>query len=68
MLQAAELGIGTCWINTLRRTALDPGVHAFLKTVGLGEQEEITGGLAVGYPEAPLKIHAAAFGNEAVWL
>lgn len=68
MLQAAELGLGSCWLNNLRRGQGDPDLAAYLRQLGVREDEQITGGLALGYPAAPGRVNAKTEGNEIVWL
>lgn len=51
MLAAHSLGLGSCWINQLRWLSDNPAVIAYTKELGIGEEEIICGGLALGYPE-----------------
>lgn len=53
MLMAAELGIGTCWINQLKWLGDHEGVVACLRKYGLAEDEVVCGSLAVGYSAQP---------------
>ena len=59
MLQAVELGIGSCYINQLHWLDENPVIRKELMSLGLKEDETVTGGLALGYakiqPEAELK-------------
>ncbi len=48
MLQATDLGLGTCWINQLTKTQI-PEVLQILQKVGLEEDAVVYGALAVGY-------------------
>ncbi len=66
MLQAAALGLGSCWLNNVRRTRRDPGVAAFLRSRGVGENEQVTGGLARGYPAKAPASAPTETGNEVV--
>lgn len=68
MLQATELGIGTCWINLVRRGQKDPEVQKILKDFGMGEDEIVTGSLSVGYPVVPFKQKINKTGNEVVFV
>ena len=66
MLQAAELGLGSCWLNNLRRAQADPDLAAYLRSLGVREEEQITGGLALGYPAAAGKPNPRQDGNEII--
>ena len=48
MLAAASLNIGSCWINQLRWLDDNQEIREFLKKLGLGEDETVCGGLALG--------------------
>ena len=50
MIQAAALGLGSCWLNNVRRCQGDPEVAALLREFGVTEGEIVTGGLALGHP------------------
>lgn len=67
MLQATDLGVGSCWINLVRRSAKDEGLQNFMKQFGFTDNEEITGGLALGYPDEAFKVNPKKDGNEVVW-
>ena len=67
MLQAAALGLGSCWLNNLRRCQTDPGVLALLRRCGVGEDELVTGALALGRSAVPLRPRADGAGNEIIW-
>lgn len=67
MLQATDLGIGSCWINLVRRCGKDEGLQNFMKQFGFTDDEEITGGLALGYPDEAFKVNPKEEGNEVVW-
>lgn len=68
MLQATDLGIGSCWINIVRRCAKDEGLKSFMKQFGFTDNDEITGGLALGYPDGEFKANPKQDGNEVVWI
>ncbi|MBQ6392588.1 MAG: nitroreductase family protein [Eubacterium sp.] len=59
LLQATELGIGSCYINQLHWLDENPVIRGELLSLGLKEDETVTGGVALGYakvwPEAELK-------------
>ncbi len=48
MLAATSLNIGSCWINQLRWLDSNKEIRDFLEKLGLGENEAICGGLALG--------------------
>ena len=50
MLAATALGVGSCWINQLRWLNGNEAIRAFLSPLGLGADEIVCGGLALGYP------------------
>ncbi len=49
MIAANALDMGSCWINQLHWLADNDRVKAYLKTIGLEENETVTGALALGY-------------------
>lgn len=59
LLQATELGIGSCYINQLHWLDENPVIRGELLSLGLKEDETVTGGVALGYakvwPETELK-------------
>ena len=59
MLMATELDIGSCWINHLKWLTDDEMILAFMRELGLRDDELICGALALCYPDqvftAPLK-------------
>ena len=59
LLQAADLGIGSCYINQLHWLDDNPVIREQLQALGLKEDETVTGGVALGYsasaPAAELK-------------
>jgi nitroreductase len=48
MLAATSLNIGSCWINQLRWLDGNKEIRTFLEKLGLGENETVCGGLALG--------------------
>ena len=50
LLQAAELGIGSCYINQLHWLDENPRIREQLQALGLKEDETVTGGVALGFP------------------
>lgn len=51
MLAAASLGVGSCWINQLRWLCENETLTAYLRRLGLAEDEIICGSLALGYSD-----------------
>lgn len=49
MIAANELDLGSCWINQLHWLTDEPIIRAYLKKLGLAENETVTGGLILGY-------------------
>ena len=54
MIAANALDLGSCWINQLHWLDENEAVRAFMACFGLTEEETITGGLILGYPEGEL--------------
>lgn len=59
MIAATALGLGSCYINPIHWLDDSEGLREYMYTLGLGQDETITGGLALGYsadetPEPPL--------------
>jgi nitroreductase len=51
MLMASEAAVGSCWINQYRLMGEAPPLKAFMRELGMREDEEVCGALALGYPE-----------------
>lgn len=51
MLAATSLGIGSCWINQLKWLSDNSEVQNYLKSLGIGEGEQVMGSVALGYGE-----------------
>lgn len=49
MLEATELGIGSCWINQLHWLDDDADIRSYLEVFGLGKDETICASVALGY-------------------
>ena len=70
MIAANALDLGSCWINNLHWLDDNEDVRKYLYTLGLKEDETITGGLILGYgidgmPErSPLEHN----GNPVTWI
>lgn len=52
MLMANALDLGSCWINQLKWLNQNERVVAFLKQLGLKDDEIVCGSLSVGYPKS----------------
>ena len=50
MLAATALGVGSCWINQLHWLDGHAPIRAFLRELGMAENETVCGGLSLGYP------------------
>ena len=70
MIAANALDLGSCWINQLHWLDENDNIRAFMKEYGLGEDETITGGLILGYPEAglPDRKTLERKGNPVTWV
>lgn len=53
MIAAVSLGLGSCWMNPLHWLDENEALRAYMYTLGLKEDETITGGLALGIPAQP---------------
>ncbi len=69
MIAANALDLGSCWINQLHWLDENENIRAFMKPYGLDDNETITGGLIIGYPEggAPDRVALARTGNPVTW-
>lgn len=70
MLAANALDLGSCWINQLHWLDEDEAVRTYLTGLGLADDETVTGGLALGYPEdgLPLRKDLPRTGNPVTWI
>ena len=72
MLMAHALKLGSCWINQLKRFNEDPALLAYLKELGMADNERVYGALAVGYPATedglPAKEPLARTGNPVTYV
>ena len=70
MIAANALDLGSCWINQLHWLDDNMSVREFLGKYGLKEEETITGGLIIGYPEngAPCRTQVERKGNPVTWV
>lgn len=70
MIAANALDLGSCWINQLHWLDENEAVRAYLESRGLREDETITGGLIIGYPEKglPERTPLERKGNTVTWV
>ncbi|MCR5789277.1 MAG: nitroreductase [Lachnospiraceae bacterium] len=70
MIAANALDLGSCWINQLHWLDENERVRAFMGHYGLKEDETITGGLIVGYPDTglPDRKPLERKGNPVTWV
>jgi nitroreductase len=70
MIAGNALDLGSVWINQLHWLDESPAVREYLYGLGLSENETVTGGLALGYPEAglPNREMLARTGNPVTWV
>ena len=54
MIAANALELGSCWINQLHWLDGNECIRKFMKAYGLEDDETITGGLILGYPDGEL--------------
>lgn len=66
MVAANALDLGSCWINQLRWLNADPGLVAYLQSLGMREYERVYGAVIIGYPAGglPDRHRMAQKGNE----
>ena len=72
MRAASELDLGSCWINQLRWLREHAEILAFMRELGLPEDETICGALALGYPDTkdglPNRSALPRTGNPVTWV
>lgn len=70
MLEANALDLGSVWINQLKWLNEDPDILTYLQSLGMGENERIFGGLALGYPAdgQPNRTPAPRHGNRVTYV
>ena len=69
MIAANALDLGSCWINQLHWLDENEEIRKFMYRYGLNEDETITGGLIIGYPESgePVREPLERKGNPVTW-
>lgn len=70
MIAANAFDLGSCWINQLHWLDENDAVRSFLQKKGLKEEETVTGGLILGYPDEgiPNRIPLERKGNPVTWI
>ncbi len=68
MLQAADLGIGSCYINQLHWLDDNLNIRKELVELGLREDETVTGGLSLGYAKSQPVCELRRTGNPVTWV
>ena len=70
MIAENALDLGSCWINQLHWLDENEETRRFMQARGLKEDETITGGLILGYPDAGLPERTALErkGNPVTWI
>lgn len=69
MIAANALDLGSCWINQLHWLDENAEIRSFMAGYGLRDDETITGGLILGYPEGglPDRVALERKGNPVTW-
>jgi nitroreductase len=70
MIAANALNLGSCWINQLHWLDENETVRSHMETLGLGQDETITGGLILGYgyDGQPVRTEMIRTGNPVTWI
>ena len=72
MVAENALALGSCWINQLHWLDENEAIRKFMIEKGLGEDETITGGLILGYPDSedglPSRKPLERKGNPVSWV
>ena len=70
MVAANALDLGSCWINQLHWLTEEPQLREYLKQLGMKENEQVYGAVALGYPDTedglPVRTPLPRTGNEVV--
>ena len=69
MIAANAIDLGSCWINQLHWLDENERIRQYLISRGLAEDETITGGLSLGYPEGGelIRTPLERKGNPVTW-
>lgn len=72
MIMANALDLGSCWINQVNWLDANPAMMAYLKTLGLQEDEAVYVSVVLGYPDTvdglPLRRVVERKGNPVTWV
>ena len=72
MLEANELDLGSCYINQLKWLNEDEQLLAYLRSLGMKEDERVYGSVSLGYPDTadgkPERTPLKRNGNPVTWL
>ncbi len=70
MVAANALDLGSCWINQLHWLDTDKRIRGYLTSLGLAEDETVTGGLILGFPADGTLVRSALprTGNPVTWV
>ncbi len=70
MVAANALDLGSCWINQLRWLNEDPRLVAYLRSLGMKEDERVYGAVIIGYCAGglPNRSRTPQKGNEITWI
>ncbi len=70
MIAANALNLGSCWINQLHWLSEHEKIRSYMSKLGLLENEEITGGLILGYAQSgmPIRENNIINGNPVTWV
>lgn len=72
MLAANALGLGSCYINQLKRLNENPAVSAYLQRLGLEENEKVYASVSLGYADSsdglPVRNPLPRIGNPVVYV
>ena len=70
MIAANALDLGSCWINQLHWLDDDEKVRSYMESLGLAQDETITGGLILGYGHdgQPVRSELKRTGNPVTWI
>lgn len=68
MIEANDLGLSSVWVNQLCTFDRHPGVLAYLRSIGMANDEIVYGALSVGYAQEPNHDAPARTGNPVVYV
>ena len=72
MVAANALDLGSCWINQLKWLNEEPEILAYLRSLGMKENERVYGSVIIGYPATengfPLRTPIELKGNDVTFV